>query len=62
VYRSSRSDGSFAVVSGQGLIPAWHQELMDGAVTSSTVYRYVLGVAFADGTEFLSQPVESYPK
>lgn len=62
IYRMSRSDASYVVVSGNGLIPAWHQEYSDREVTPSTLYRYVLGVVFSDGSEFISQAVEAYPK
>ncbi len=62
IYRMSRSDASYVVVSGNGLIPAWHQEYSDREVTPSTLYRYVLGVVFSDGSEVISQAVEAYPK
>jgi hypothetical protein len=61
IYRASRNDG-YVVVTGSGLIPAWHQEHVDAGLASSTLYRYVLGVVFADGSEFLSQAIEAYPK
>jgi hypothetical protein len=53
------SDGDVAltVVNKRGLIPAWHQDYLDTDVAPSTDYRYVLGIVFEDGMEYLSQPV-----
>jgi hypothetical protein len=59
IYRMARNDSYLFVVNRRGLIPAWHQSYLDNELSPSTTYRYVLGVVFSDGSEFLSQPVEA---
>jgi len=59
IYRMAENDAVLVVVNKHGLIPAWHQSFEDTDLTSSTNYRYVLGVVFEDDTEYLSEPVEA---
>ena len=58
LYRMAADDSYVTVVNKRGLIPAWHQNFLDDDLTPATSYRYLLGVVFSDGTEFLSQPVD----
>ena len=58
LYRMAAADAYITVVNKRGLIPAWHQNFLDDDLTPATSYRYLLGVVFSDGTEFLSQPVD----
>jgi hypothetical protein len=59
IYRMAENSSYLFIVNKRGLIPAWQQNYLDGDLAPSTTYRYLLGVVFNDGSEFLSQPIEA---
>jgi len=61
IYRMADNDSQLSVVNKRGLIPAWRQTFLDTELTSSTTYRYILGVVFDDGSEIFSQPAAAKP-
>ena len=58
VYRRDQSSSYFSLVNREGLLQPWRQNYLDTDVASASGYQYVLAVVYADGTEFLSQPIE----